>query len=69
MMNDDRFCGEAQEPPVIFRCDYCKSAVRHGCGYYVYDQKTICDTCAMRFAWEEFLSMSQRRNAKPTHWL
>jgi hypothetical protein len=68
-MNDDRFMGEAAEPPVILRCDYCGSAIRQGCGYYVYEQKAICDACAKRFAWDEFLTLSQKRFAKPAHWI
>ena len=68
-MNDDRFKGEALEPPVLFRCDYCGSAIRQACGYYVYEKKAICDECARCFAWEEFLSLSDRRIAKPVHWL
>lgn len=68
-MNDDRFKGEAPETPMLFRCDYCGSAIRHGCGYYHYEQKAICDGCARRFAWDEFLMLSERHIAKPAHWL
>lgn len=68
-MNDDRFNGEVLEPPMLCRCDDCGSAIRRGCGYYVYEQKAICDACARRFAWDEFLALSKRHTAKPTHWL
>lgn len=68
-MNDDRFHGEAIEPPTMSRCDYCGRAIRHGCGYYLYEEKAICDECSVRFAWHAFLALSKRRLAGPDHWL
>lgn len=68
-MNDDRFQGEAAEPPVILRCDYCGAAVRLGAWYFIYENKNICTECAKRFAWNEFETLSQRQMAGPKHWL
>ncbi len=57
--------------PSSRRCcfDVTIAAAVCGCGYYLYEQKVICDECARRFAWSEFLVLSERRIAKPANWL
>lgn len=64
-MNEDRFSGEAAEPEAVCRCDYCGAAIRFGCAYYAYEGQDICEGCAGRFAWQEFLRLSGRRQAGP----
>lgn len=62
-MNDDRFCGEAAEPPVAMRCGYCGRPVRDGEDYYIHDDTDICDTCVRRYAWALFMQTARRRPA------
>lgn len=69
LTDDSRFTGEAEEPPIRFYCDYCGKAIREGCKYYRHDTWRICDDCARRFAWTQFLLTSQREIAMPDHWI
>ncbi len=59
-MNDDRFYGEAAEPPVVMRCGYCGRPVRDGEDYYIHDGTDICDACVRRYAWTQFLQTARR---------
>ncbi len=68
-MSSARFCGEAEQPPAAFYCDYCGGMVCQGCGYYSYETLRICDGCARRFAWTQFLQMAKRDIAKLDHWI
>lgn len=68
-MWDDRFEGEAEPLDVMFHCDYCGCRVDQGGGYYEYETLRICDSCARRFAWAEFLQLSKKRSAKPDEWI
>lgn len=69
MYRQSRFEGEAEQPPVVMFCEYCGSPVRHGCGYYAFEDIDICDICAKRFAWLDFLEKAKRRYAMPDDWL
>lgn len=68
-MTDDRFEGEAGEPPIVRRCDYCGGAIRQVIWYYIYEGKDICSGCAGRFAWHEFETLAEKRLAGPDNWL
>ena len=68
-MGDARFEGEADEPPVVLRCEYCGGGIRHGCGYFKADTLVLCDTCAKRYAWAQFLEQAERAYAVPEYWL
>ncbi|MFA5676276.1 MAG: hypothetical protein WDA65_07090 [Christensenellales bacterium] len=69
MRRQDRFEGEAEQPPAVMFCGCCGGPIRHGCGYYVFEDLDICDICAKRFAWFTFLEQAERRTAMPENWL
>lgn len=64
-MRDDRFCGEANEPPVVKRCGYCGRFIRDGEDYYLHDGISVCDACVRRYAWALFMQTARRRVAHP----
>lgn len=61
---DDRFSGEALEPPIWGCCDYCGKSIRVGESYRQCGDDAICYRCEKRFAMELFKEQSERRIAR-----
>jgi hypothetical protein len=62
-MWDERFCGEAAEPPVVMRCGYCGRPIRDGEAYFDHDDINVCDACVRRYAWALFMQTARCRSA------
>jgi len=60
---DDRFQGEALEPPIWGRCSYCGKPIRVGETYRQCGDDVICQYCEKKYAWDLFLEESERRGA------
>ena len=58
---DDRFSGEAIEPPVWGYCSYCGEPIRVGESYRQCGDDAICHHCEKRYAMNLFLEESERR--------
>lgn len=53
-INIDRLSGEAGEPPLWGRCDYCGAPVLKGHKYYEHEGLVVCMECARRYAYSVF---------------
>ncbi|MDD5018080.1 MAG: hypothetical protein PHO15_08295 [Eubacteriales bacterium] len=60
---DDRFQGEATEPPIWGCCSYCGNPIHVGETYRQCGDDAICHSCEKKYAWDLFLEESERHSA------
>jgi hypothetical protein len=61
--DDPRITADIEEPVTAFRCDYTGHAVGVGEDYYTDGEIRVCESCAKRYAWMDFLTRFDKKTA------